>query len=168
MVFGVCYAGLELLDIYAASDRQTCAVGSSGSFQLVGTAEIVACGDIQILCRQKVYADDKMVEQLSSETVFLFRVIIIVIAPSGDVAHGERETERRMFQLCADTHLQVERQVFLVVFMERGQLRANVFGYDTEREILLLVGVMQAEVNADGCGTVFRILGEDVAARSAT
>ena len=109
-----------------------------------------------------------MVEQLSSETVFLFRVIIIVVAPSGDVAHGERETERRMFQLCADTHLQVERQVFFVVFMKRGQLRANVFGYDTEREILLLVGVMQAEVNADGRGTVFGILGEDVVARSAT
>ena len=73
-----------------------------------------------------------------------------LLVPVGDVVEGERQTYGCVCQVLADSGYEVEGQ-FLILFVERLDLSAEVLAYEAERQAVVDIVVVDAEVDTE-CG----------------
>ena len=67
MVLGVCQMELEALQLQTATDGQSCTVGTAAlafaDFHLVGTSEVIASGNVDVLAEEHVSTKRKVIDE---------------------------------------------------------------------------------------------------------
>ena len=104
-----------------------------------------------------------MIGQFAPETVLAFRIVVIAVAPTGEVAQGEGKTEGGMLHAAGETGLKVEGKMFCLAFVEGRQLSSNVLHDYTKGEIVVVVSVMETQIKGNGRTAEVAISGVEIA-----
>ena len=131
-----------MMGLQACTYRKPGSMSGACSFKFVGAAEVIACGNIDIVGWKEVNAENNVICQFPAETAFTFRVEIIMVGPPCQVFQCKREPERRFFHALCETYLQVKWQMLRSVFMKGRELSSDILQNQSGTEVFLFLKVM--------------------------
>ena len=115
MIFGISKAELDALQVDAAAERQSCCMRRARCRHLVTATEVVAQPDVELIGRQELRSQHKVVDEDAARLEFLAGCEIVIRGPARQVNHRERDTDGGMAERLGEAYLQVCWQVVALV-----------------------------------------------------